>query len=701
MKYQVLARKYRPKTFTSMMGQEHVLKALSNALESKRLHHAYLFTGTRGVGKTTVARVLAKALNCEQGISASPCGECAACQEIDQGRFIDLIEVDAASRTKVEDTRELLDNVQYAPTRGRFKIYLIDEVHMLSGHSFNALLKTLEEPPPHVKFLLATTDPQKLPVTILSRCLQFNLKSLSIEQIEQQLDLILNAENIPFEDNVLKPLAIAADGSMRDALSLLDQAIAYSDGKPNLADIEAMLGSVQKERIFEILTALANENGQTLIELSRLLTAQGIDVNTILADLISTMQRIALCQMVPDAIDDSLGDKAAVEQIAQLISCEDIQLYYQIALNGRKDLPYSPQPQGGFEMILLRMLAFKPIAGGNKQAARKVENQTQKNFSQNDKVTEKKTLESTSAVAPSKAINNQDSGNIGLRKENSIAKHSIHNNSNPVNLNSFNSNSFNSNSFNSNNGNSNQVDYDLPPIDAYGQENFNEPSDVPSFDSIDSGHDVSLRGELKIGNSSKNHHAVLVEEKKPLAENKAPLAEKKTPLDEKKVALAEKKADLAEVVPLFKTDTHEKIPCGEQDGNELADYWHELINRSELNGLEQQLAKHSALVNKAEQNGVQFFELLLDSVHKHLLSDKIKTRLIETLQNLLGCTLKLDIKECQAAQKEQLNTPRRREIHDAEVLQQQAVESIYFDPKVKMIVNAFSAKVRKESIKPV
>ena len=712
MKYQVLARKYRPKTFTSMMGQEHVLKALSNALESKRLHHAYLFTGTRGVGKTTVARVLAKALNCEQGISASPCGECAACQEIDQGRFIDLIEVDAASRTKVEDTRELLDNVQYAPTRGRFKIYLIDEVHMLSGHSFNALLKTLEEPPPHVKFLLATTDPQKLPVTILSRCLQFNLKSLSIEQIEQQLDLILNAENIPFEDNVLKPLAIAADGSMRDALSLLDQAIAYSDGKPNLADIEAMLGSVQKERIFEILTALANENGQTLIELSRLLTTQGIDVNTILADLISTMQRIALCQMVPDAIDDSLGDKAAVEQIAQLISCEDIQLYYQIALNGRKDLPYSPQPQGGFEMILLRMLAFKPIAGGNKQAARKVANHSEKNFSQNDKVTEKKTLESTSAVTPSKAINNQDSSNIGLRKENSIAKHSIHNNSNPVNL----------NSFNSKDGNSNQVDYDLPPIDAYGQENFNEPSTVPSYDSIasydsiDSDDDVSLREEFKAQNNmvtksvtmehsstlaSEKHHAVLVEEKKPLAENKVPLAEKKTPLDEKKVALAEKKADLAEVVPLFKTDTHEKIPCGEQGGNELADYWHELINRSELNGLEQQLAKHSALVNKTEQNGVQFFELLLDSVHKHLLSDKIKTRLIETLQNLLGCTLKLDIKECQAAQKEQLNTPRRREIHDAEVLQQQAVESIYSDPKVQMIVNAFSAKVRKESIKPV
>ena len=367
MKYQVLARQYRPKNFSTMVGQEHVLKALANALNSERLHHAYLFTGTRGVGKTTVARVLAKALNCEQGITANPCGTCASCVEIDEGRFIDLIEVDAASRTKVEDTRDLLDNVQYAPTRGRFKIYLIDEVHMLSGHSFNALLKTLEEPPPHVKFLLATTDPQKLPVTILSRCLQFNLKSLTIEQIEQQLSLILNTEKIPFENNILKPLAIAADGSMRDALSLLDQAIAYCDAKPNLAEIETMLGSVQKQRIFELLTALANEDGSALISQSRILVEQGIDVKTVLAELITTLQRIALCQQVPDAIDDSLGDKNALETMAAAISAEDIQLYYQIALNGRKDLPFSPQPQGGFEMILLRMLAFKPASVQSKQ----------------------------------------------------------------------------------------------------------------------------------------------------------------------------------------------------------------------------------------------------------------------------------------------------------------------------------------------
>lgn len=370
MKYQVLARKYRPKNFSTMVGQEHVLKALSNALDTERLHHAYLFTGTRGVGKTTVARVLAKALNCEQGITATPCGECSACREIDEGRFIDLIEVDAASRTKVEDTRELLDNVQYAPSVGRFKIYLIDEVHMLSASSFNALLKTLEEPPPHVKFLLATTDPQKLPVTILSRCLQFNLKSLTLQEIENQLSFILKEEKITFEDNILKPLAIAADGSMRDGLSLLDQSIAYCDSKPNLADIETMLGCVQKDRIFDLLTALANDDGAELIQQSRILVEQGIDVNTVLAELITTLQRIALCQQVPDAIDDNLGDKKSVELIAEAIGAEDIQLYYQIALNGRKDLPYSPQPQGGFEMILLRMLAFKPAGYTAKQRSK-------------------------------------------------------------------------------------------------------------------------------------------------------------------------------------------------------------------------------------------------------------------------------------------------------------------------------------------
>jgi DNA polymerase-3 subunit gamma/tau len=675
MKYQVLARKYRPKTFTTMMGQEHVLKALSNALQSERLHHAYLFTGTRGVGKTTVARVLAKALNCEQGISPTPCGECAACQEIDQGRFVDLIEVDAASRTKVEDTRELLDNVQYAPTRGRFKIYLIDEVHMLSGHSFNALLKTLEEPPPHVKFLLATTDPQKLPVTILSRCLQFNLKSLTIEQIEKQLDLILNAEQIPFEANVLKPLAIAADGSMRDALSLLDQAIAYSDGKPNLIDVEAMLGSVQKARIFELLIALANDDGKTLIEESRLLSSQGIDVNTILAELISTMQRVALCQMVPDAIDDSLGDQQSIEQLAQAIKPEDIQLYYQIALNGRKDLPYSPQPQGGFEMILLRMLAFKPTGGDKNSPAKKKSSESISQAVRSTPVTEKKTPEpivsnNRPAVSPPQAV--QSVSQTPVSHVTSATPQQAQQAS---------------------------ADYELPPLDAYSD------NSQPQEHTIHEKFEQASRIESPEP-SNYEQYSTQTQAKPELQNNNL---------------LAQDKPALADVVPLFKkvkddssstikspeantqtqTQTAQVIPCEPSDSTGLADYWHELINTSALNGLEQQLAKHSAMVNKNIQDGEQLFELLLDSMYKHLLSDKIKTRMIDTLQPLFTIPLKITIKECQVPPNEQQNTPRRREIYEAEVLQQQAVESINDDPKVQMIVNAFNAKVRKESIKPI
>ncbi len=617
MKYQVLARKYRPGTFTSMMGQEHVLKALTNALDSERLHHAYLFTGTRGVGKTTVARVLAKALNCEQGISASPCGECDTCKEIEQGRFIDLIEVDAASKTKVEDTRELLDNVQYAPTRGRFKIYLIDEVHMLSGHSFNALLKTLEEPPPHVKFLLATTDPQKLPVTILSRCLQFNLKSLTIEQIEQQLDYVLNAEEIPFAKNILKPLAIAADGSMRDALSLLDQAIAYSNSKPNLADIEAMLGSVQKERIFELLNALASEDGRQLVEQSRILTGQGIDVNTILVEMINTLQRVALCQMVPDIIDDTMGDKAGIEQIAQQISVEDIQLYYQIAINGRKDLPYSPQPQSGFEMILLRMLAFRPV------------NIAQSTRQKKRPLPEKKRLSDS----------NQ------LKKTNNIKY--------------------------DNNPNRAENDYELPPLDTYDQDKLIELSAAPPLV-----QDYSLKESFV--------------EHKPLAVN-----EKTTSIGSlvNKEPLASKKPSAG------KEPSADKRPSAE-NSDELADYWHDLIKRSELKGLEQQLAKHCALANKIQKNGELRLELLLQTVHKHLLNDKIKLRLINTLQQALNIPLKLSIADSQI-RPEKLDTPRRREIHDAQILQQQAEESIMNNPGVQMIVNAFSAKVRIETIKPI
>ncbi|MHB8746531.1 MAG: DNA polymerase III subunit gamma/tau, partial [Gammaproteobacteria bacterium] len=360
MSYQVLARKWRPRSFAEMVGQQHVLRALINALDNDRLHHAFLFTGTRGVGKTTIARILAKSLNCETGVSSKPCGVCSACLEIDEGRFIDLIEVDAASRTKVDETRELLDNVQYSPTRGRYKVYLIDEVHMFSNHSFNALLKTLEEPPPHVKFLLATTDPQKLPVTILSRCLQFNLKRLPLAQIATQLGHILTQEGVEHEAIALTLLARGADGSVRDALSLLDQAIAFGSGKVLADDVRSMLGTIEQTHIHDLIGALAEHDAATVLARIAALAEFTPDFAGVLAELLSTLQRIAIAQAVPDAIDQSYGDHEQIQQHAQRISAEDLQLFYQIGLIGRRDLPWSPDPRGGFEMVLLRMLAFRP-----------------------------------------------------------------------------------------------------------------------------------------------------------------------------------------------------------------------------------------------------------------------------------------------------------------------------------------------------
>ncbi|PVZ41459.1 DNA polymerase III subunit gamma/tau [Pseudomonas sp. CC120222-01a] len=360
MSYQVLARKWRPRSFREMVGQTHVLKALINALDNQRLHHAYLFTGTRGVGKTTIARIIAKCLNCETGITSTPCGTCSVCREIDEGRFVDLIEIDAASRTKVEDTRELLDNVQYAPSRGRFKVYLIDEVHMLSTHSFNALLKTLEEPPPYVKFILATTDPQKLPATILSRCLQFSLKNMSPERVVEHLSHVLQAENVPFEPDALWLLGRAADGSMRDAMSLTDQAIAFGEGKVLAADVRAMLGSLDHGQVYGVLQALLEGDARALLEAVRNLAEQGPDWSGVLAEMLNVLHRVAIAQALPEAVDNGQGDRDRVLALASALPAEDVQFYYQMGLIGRRDLPLAPDPRGGFEMVLLRMLAFRP-----------------------------------------------------------------------------------------------------------------------------------------------------------------------------------------------------------------------------------------------------------------------------------------------------------------------------------------------------
>jgi len=361
MSYQVLARKWRPRSFAEVLGQGHVLKALTNALDGDRLHHAYLFTGTRGVGKTTLARVFAKALNCEQGVSSTPCGECAACREIDEGRFVDLIEVDAASRTKVDETRELLDNVPYAPTRARYKVYLIDEVHMFSNHSFNALLKTLEEPPPHVKFLLATTDPKKLPVTILSRCLQFNLTRLSVAQLAEHLAKVLAAEQVPFEPAALTLVAQAAAGSVRDALSLLDQAIAHGAGRVDTGEVAMMLGTIDQDRVLGLVETLAAGDGRALVERARELGSYVPDYAQVLAEMLSLLRRVAVVQALDDAAGEVESD-ARVIALAARIAADECQLYYQIALTGRRDLQYAPDMEAAFEMILLRLLAFRPAS---------------------------------------------------------------------------------------------------------------------------------------------------------------------------------------------------------------------------------------------------------------------------------------------------------------------------------------------------
>ncbi|MEA3292097.1 MAG: DNA polymerase III subunit gamma/tau [Pseudomonadota bacterium] len=374
MSYQALARKWRPRFFSEVIGQNHVVSALSNALDQNRVHHAFLFTGTRGVGKTTLARIFAKALNCEQGVSSQPCGECTACRGIDEGRFMDLIEVDAASRTRVDDTRELLNNVQYTPTQGRYKVYLIDEVHMLSGHSFNALLKTLEEPPEHVKFLLATTDPQKLPKTILSRCIQFNLKALNMGKIAGQLEKILDTEEIDYEPAALTVLARSANGSVRDALSLLDQAIAFGESGVRETSVRAMLGMIDNRFLVELVDRLMEHDAAGLLETISQMVERAVDFPAALDDLLSLLHNIALYQAAPEAVEWKNIETGEIARIAPELDSEALQLFYQIGLIGKRDLPLAPDPRTGFEMVMLRMLAFQPKletaeAGGSTRGA--------------------------------------------------------------------------------------------------------------------------------------------------------------------------------------------------------------------------------------------------------------------------------------------------------------------------------------------
>ena len=369
MSYQVLARKWRPRDFGSLVGQEHVVRALRHALEQNRLHHAYLFTGTRGVGKTTLARILAKCLNCETGVTPQPCGKCSACVEIDAGRFVDLLEVDAATNTRIEEMRQLLETAQYSPTRGRFKVYVIDEVHQLSGHAFNSMLKTLEEPPEHVKFILATTDPQKIPVTVLSRCLQFNLKQMPPAAIVSHLQKVLASEGIEYEAEALPLVARAAAGSMRDALSLLDQAIAYGGHRVGAGPVREMLGTIDQGYLLGLLAALASEDARAVLRTADEMQARSLSFDQALADLASLLLKLALLHSLPDALEAELPERAQLTELAGRLDPESVQLYYQIALQGREDLPLAPDEHAGFVMTLLRMLAFRPEGGEKRELA--------------------------------------------------------------------------------------------------------------------------------------------------------------------------------------------------------------------------------------------------------------------------------------------------------------------------------------------
>jgi DNA polymerase III subunit gamma/tau len=400
MSYQVLARKWRPRSFQDIVGQEHVLRVLINALSRKRLHHAYLFAGTRGVGKTTLARIFAKCLNCETDVTATPCDSCGACRAIDAGQFLDLYEIDAASRTKVEDTRELLENVAYPPVQGRYKVYLIDEVHMLSGHSFNALLKTLEEPPPQVIFIFATTEPKKLPITILSRCLQFHLKQIMPSQIAAQLQRICESEQVISEEKALVQLAEAADGSLRDALSLLDQAIVYCEEKLSQAEINQMLGYIAQDEIANLLIALTEHNGAQLLSTLARLQSRSPNYQQVLAELISILHQAAVVQVVPNP---SCSD--FIREIAHKLSSEDVQLYYQIALMGQKDLPFAPTPAQGFEMTLLRMLAFHPLTPTTETTSKPIK-ANKEPASQTSASSQSQSISQTSAAIPTTASTN-------------------------------------------------------------------------------------------------------------------------------------------------------------------------------------------------------------------------------------------------------------------------------------------------------
>ncbi|MCK5865394.1 MULTISPECIES: DNA polymerase III subunit gamma/tau [Marinobacter] len=644
MSYQVLARKWRPRTFEDMVGQEHVLQALIHALESQRLHHAYLFTGTRGVGKTTIGRLLARCLNCETGVTPNPCGECSSCQEIQEGRFVDLIEIDAASRTGVDDMRELTDNVQYAPTRGRYKVYLIDEVHMLTNQSFNAFLKTLEEPPEHVKFLLATTDPQKLPVTVLSRCLQFNLKRMTPEHIAGHLRHVLGAEEIPFEEPALWLLARAADGSMRDALSLTDQAIAFGNQKLSASDVSNMLGTIDQRDIERIVNALVEGDGPALLaEISRI-SDFAPDYSVILADLLSLFHRVTMEQVVPGSADNALGDAEQVQALARKLSAEDAQLFYQSALIGRKDLTITPDARMGFEMTLLRMLAFRPgadrreppaISSGGQSAASEPRDEPDPaptpQVEQKQPEPQPQISEPVTEVAAEPA---QEASELPGQPE--------------------------------------------PEPESTPEPEPEMPAAPPVAD-----EDASWLASLDAQAEAAGEY----EESYPL-NDEAPVTEEPAP------AVSAEPVEQAAPAPepAFVEPDPAMEPAVEQAPEPEGEFvWHRDFRSLGIVGMPGNLASHGAMSRDGD-----VITLTIDEGHARLLNSRHEEKILAALRNRFGDSIQLRTEQGNPGP----DTPAAYEERQRKARQEAAEASIHRDPVVKSIVERFEARVVEDSIRP-
>lgn len=714
MSYQVLARKWRPAKFAELVGQEHVKAALINGLTNQRLHHAYLFTGTRGVGKTTIARIFAKSLNCETGISAEPCGQCGTCLDVDAGRFVDLIEIDAASRTKVGDTREILDNVQYAPTRGRYKVYLIDEVHMLSRHSFNALLKTLEEPPEHVKFLLATTDPQKLPVTILSRCLQFNLQALSIKQISEQLVRIMQAEQLPFEQEALELLAKYAKGSMRDGLSLTDQAIAQSGQNVTLDVVQHMMGTVDISWSQNILAAILNSDADGLVSEFSRLTKQNPDIEKVLDDLLSVCHQIALTQIMPNAAQLNQNISEFIKTVATKLTPQEVQVYYQILLQGKRDLKISSDPYASFEMICLRMLAFKPVTDFSELPLKKnseiniprvetpisepLQKLEQKPVLKEVVSPEPELIEqpakpviqdATTSTGSQTLVANVTDATNEITEDELLAQQNFY--QDMAQSQGFEGQSIESNDFASTDFDSRDFENQVEPTQVVEEQSTqtNTPETQifePLIDSDELDSPVmailAARGFDGLSNTELNPELSKATPAEQKTKNKADENTQTSVTEPTKVVEEIILQPKAELMPL----EHEEVRYAHE-----VDSWASLIERSNLAGRAKQLALNGSVDITDDR-----IELVVKQEFMHLLNEKTEAELNEVVLNLAP-QCKFVIKRSESV--EAAPAEIQKDINQNR--QQRAEESINTDPMVQTLVQEFDGKIVAGSIKPL